>query len=131
MFPERLQKDWRSPIYAFFQAKISIKEVDGRRVHDFTCNAVSCKGKGLDGRRVRRYLDTGDSKSTSSLRRHAIKCWGGDIISQADKANDLGTARDAVKGAELKDGSITAVFERTAKGKITYSHRPHTNAETR
>lgn len=88
-------------------------------------------GKGLDGRRVRRYLDTGDSKSTSSLRRHAIKCWGYEIVSQANNAVDLGVARDAVKEAELKDGSITAVFERAGKGKLTYSHRPHTNAQTR
>ena len=119
------------PCLRLLQAKIKINEVDGRRVHDFTCNAVNCKGKGLDGRRVRRYLDTGDSKSTSSLRRHAIKCWGPEIVSQADKANDLGIARDTVKDAELKDGSITAVFERTGKGKISYSHRPHTNVEIR
>ena len=115
----------------FFQAKIAINEVEERRVHDFTCNALNCKGKGSDGRRVRRYLDTGDSKLTSSLRRHAIKCWRADIVSQADKVNNIGIARDAVKGAVLKDGSITAAFERTGKGKIVYSHRPHTNAETR
>lgn len=99
-------------------------------MHDFTFNAVNYKGKGLDGRRVRRYLDTGDSKSTSSLRRHATKCWGAEIVSQADKANDLGVAREAIRGVELRDGSITAAFERTGKGRITYSHRPHTNAET-
>ena len=30
----------------------------------------------------------------------------------------------------LRDGSITAVFERTGKGKVTYSHRPQTENET-
>ena len=30
----------------------------------------------------------------------------------------------------LRDGSITAVFERTGNGKVTYSHRPHTENET-
>ena len=40
-------------------------------------------------------------------------------------------AREALKGAELRDGSITAVFEQTGKGKISYSHRTHTEQETR
>jgi hypothetical protein len=71
-----------------------------------------------------------DSKSTSSLRRHATKCWGAKIVSQADKANDLGVAREAIRGVELRDRSITAAFERTGKGRITYSHHPRTNAET-
>ena len=100
-------------------------------MHDFTCNAKNCKGKGKTPRQVRRYLDTGDSKSTGSLRRHAKLCWGSDIVAQADATKDVGIARAGLKDAELKDGSITAVFERTGKGKITYSHRPHTHAETR
>jgi hypothetical protein len=48
----------------------------------------------------------------------------------ADKANDLGVAREAIRGVELRDRSITAAFERTGKGRITYSHHPRTNAET-
>ena len=32
----------------------------------------------------------------------------------------------------MRDGSITAAFERKkGDGKVTYSHRPHTRAETR
>jgi hypothetical protein len=42
------------------------------------------------------------------------------------------TADDVREGmAKLVDGSITAHFERKGKGKVTYSHRPHTKAETR
>ncbi|KAF8957055.1 hypothetical protein BDZ97DRAFT_1954953 [Flammula alnicola] len=128
---ERLQKDWRSPIYAFFNPEVTINDVEGRRVHDFTCNAKHCKGKGKNTRLVRRYLDTGDSKSTSSLHRHAKICWGEENVAKADEAKDVGIARAALKGAELRDGSITAIFERTGKGKVTYSHRPHTRVETR
>lgn len=127
----RLQKEWRSPIYAFFHPEVAINYIDERRVHDFTCNAQNCKGKGKNPRVVRRYLDTSDSRSTGSLRRHAKICWGEENVSKADEAKDVGIARAALKGAELIDGNITAVFERTGKGKVTYSHRSHTRTETR
>ena len=42
------------------------------------------------------------------------------------------TADEVREGiTQLVDGSITAHFERKGKEKITYSHRPHTKAETR
>jgi hypothetical protein len=31
----------------------------------------------------------------------------------------------------LKDGSITAVFERLGKSRVTYSHRQHTKTEAK
>ena len=65
VYPACLQKDWRSPIYVFFRPEVKISYVDGRCVHDFTCAAKQCKGKGKNSRLVRRYLDTGDKKSTS------------------------------------------------------------------
>ncbi len=71
LYPAHLQKDWWSPIYAFFQPEVEINYVGGCRVHDFSCGAKHCKGKGKNPRLVRRYLDTGDKKSTSGLRRHA------------------------------------------------------------
>ena len=81
---------------------------------------------------VRRYLDTGDKKSTSGLRRHAKVCWGDEVVERASEAGDIKSARRALDGAKLRrDGSITAVFERNGKGKLTYSHRQHTTAETR
>jgi hypothetical protein len=127
----RLQKDWRSKVYAFFQSKIDIVHVDGRKCHEFTCNAKNCKGKGQNPRVVRRYLDTKDKTSTKTLRAHAIKCWGSEIVEKSEDAKNIASAREALKGAELRDGSITAVFERTGKGKVMYSHRAHTAEETR
>ena len=100
-------------------------------MHDFTCNAKHCKGKGKYPQQVCRYLDTRDNKSTGSLHCHAKLCWGDEIVAKADETKDVGIAHAGLKGAKLKDGSITAVFKRTGKGKVTYSHRPHTNAETR
>lgn len=62
---------------------------------------------------------------------HAINCWGRENVENSENASNIETAREALKGAELRDGSITAVFERTGKGKVSYSHRNHTKAETR
>jgi len=118
-------------IYAFFRPDVEISYVEGRHVHDFTCAAKQCKGKGKSPRLVRYYLDTGDKKSTSGLRRHAVICWGEEIVKEAAAAKDIVSARDALKGAVQRDGSITAVFERTKKGKLTYSYRQHMKAETR
>jgi hypothetical protein len=129
--PERLQKTWRSHIYAFFRPEVAISYVDGRRVHDFTCAAQNCKGKGKTPRLVRRYLDTGDKASTSGLRNHAEKCWGPDTVKEAAKAADVNAARTALAGAEMRNGSLAHVFERTGKGKVTYSHRQHTSKEAR
>ena len=40
-----------------------------------------------------------------------------------ENAGNIESARAALAGAELRDGSITAVFERTGKEKVSYSHR--------
>ncbi len=80
---------------------------------------------------MRHYLDTKDKASTKSLRSHAIKCWGQEIVEKSEDARNIASAREALKGAELRDGSITAVFERTGKGKVTYLYRAHTEEETR
>jgi len=52
-------------------------------------------------------------------------------VKEAAAAKDIATAREALKGGLQRDGSITAVFERTGKGKVTYAYRPHTKTETR
>ena len=125
-----MQKDWHSKVYTFFWSEVEIGYVDGRKCHEFTCNAKNCKGKGKNARVVRRYLDTKDKASTKSLRAHAIKCWGQEIVEKSEDTKNIASAREALKGTELRDGSITAVFKRTGKGKITYSHQAHTEAET-
>lgn len=98
-------------------------------MHVFECAAKHCKGK--NGRDVRRFLDTCDAKSTSGLRRHAKKCWGEETVSAADKTKDLDAARTVIAKTSLRDGSITAAFERIGKEAVTYSHRQHTYTETR
>jgi hypothetical protein len=107
-----------------------IEYVAGRRVHVFECAASHCKGK--NGRSVRRFLDTGDAKSTSSLRRHAKMCWGDEAVSAADNTKDLDAARTVLAKSGLKrNGSITDAFEHIGKEKVSYSHRQHTYTETR
>lgn len=105
-----------------------VEYIDNRKAHVFECMAVKCGGK---SRSVRRFLDKGDAKSTSNLRRHAKICWGEETVSAADDARDAKTARAALGQHKKLDGSITAVFQRTGKGQPTYSHRQHTKIEAR
>ena len=122
---ERLMKDWNSPVYAFFHPTPQIVEVDGRHAHDFKCQAKRCKNK------VRRYLDKGDARSTGNMRKHVRSCWGNEVLKAADQAKDADEVRQRIIGNFLRNGSITTSFERIGKGKVTYSHRQHTRAETR
>ena len=118
-------------MYAFFKPIPSIVYINDRRVHVFECSAARCMGKG-NGRLVRRYLDTGDAKSTSNLRKHVKICWGEDVMAEADKTKDVHAARDAVSKMKLGNGSIMEAFEHVAnKGRMTYSHRQHTTTESR
>jgi hypothetical protein len=122
-------KDWTAPIYAFFKPIPIIEYVDNRRAHIFTCNAKTCKGKGKNGRSVWRFLGTSDSTSTSNLRRHAKICRSEETIVVASNAKDVHAAWAVLAKSNLKDGSITAAFERVGKEKVTYSHRQHTRTE--
>lgn len=119
-------------MYAFFEADIAIREVKGRRVHVFKCAARHCKGKGFTPREVKRWLDTKDKSSTGSLKDHAKVCWGEDLVKEAAEAgSSINEIRTSLENANLEQGRLTAVFERVGKGKITYSHMPHTREETR
>lgn len=80
---------------------------------------------------VRRYLDTGDAKSTSNLRKHAKICWGEAAVVSADTTKNIQAARVALGKMTSVDSSITDAFQRAAKGKVTYSHRQHTTTEAR
>ena len=95
------------------------------------CNAKTCKGKGKNGRDVWRYLNTGDVMSTSNLRRHAKICWGEETVAAASDTKDVHAACAILAKSNLKDGSITAMFQRVGKEKIMYSHRQHTRTESR
>ncbi|KAF8550525.1 hypothetical protein OG21DRAFT_1384020, partial [Imleria badia] len=121
----RLQKEWISPVYAFFNPTPTIREIDGRHVHEFACSARGCKVN------VRRYLDTKDARSTGNMRKHVRLCWGAEILDAADNAKDASEVRTNIVGSVQRTGSIAAAFERKGKGKISYSHRQHTRSETR
>jgi hypothetical protein len=72
---------------------------------------------------VRRFLNTGDAKSTSNMWKHTKKCWTAEVVASTDKsenANDV--CCTTVKGL-LDPQSIMAAFEQKGKGKVTYSHR--------
>ena len=89
------------------------------------CAAKGCKKK------VHCYLDKKDAKSTSYLQKHAKSCWGTKAVEAADKTKDVTKAHDSVVKLLLKDGLITAVFERVGKKKVSYSHQQHTKTETK
>jgi hypothetical protein len=127
-----LAKEWTAPIYGFFEPRPSVEIVKGRRCHEFKCGALHCKGKGSKARIVRRFLDTGDAKSTSNLRKHAKVYWGVDLVTQADETRDLASIRKGLAAArKLNNGTITACFEQQGKGKVAYSTRQQTYKETR
>jgi hypothetical protein len=127
---ERLSKEWNSPVYVFFEPTPSIVYIKDRRVHEFECAATRCMGKG-NGRVVRRYLDTGDTKSTSNLRKHAKICWGEDAVAAADNTRSVQAAREVLGKMKSGNSSITDAFEQAAKGTVTYSHHQHTTTEAR
>jgi hypothetical protein len=122
-------QEWTSPIYVFFKQTPRIDYVEGRRAHVFMCAAGRCKGK--NGRDVRRFLDKGDRKSTSNLRKHAKTCWGSEAVEAADNTRDVDAAREILSKAKKRDGSITTEFKRIGKGKVTFSARQHTTTEAR
>jgi hypothetical protein len=139
---ERLISTWTSPAYAFFDPRPTITNYNDRRCLEFRCGASQCKGQGNQKEQqiVRRYLDPKVSKdgkskidnSTGNLYKHARKCWGIEVVDKAVEANDLTVARQGLAAAKtLTDGTITATFERTGKGKVTYSTKPLTYSETR
>ncbi len=124
ILPERIKKDWSSPIYGFFASNPIIEYVGGRRSHVF-----KCRGKGCN-KRVRRFLDKSDAKSTSGLHRHIKKCWGEDVHHKILKAKNIQEARHAVK-SYIANRTITAAFERKGNVQNQYSHRQHSKVETR
>jgi hypothetical protein len=57
-------------------------------------------------------------------------CWGDEALKAAEAAESVEEARETVVKSLNDNGSITAVFERTGKGKVNYSNRQHTRTET-
>ena len=122
---EWLKKDWTAPIYTFFNPIPNIDYENGRCFHEFICRAKGCR------KRICCYLDKKDARSTSILHKHTKLCWGPEAVEAADQTKDITEACSSVVKPLAKDGSITAIFERVAKGKVSYSHRQHTKTEAK
>ncbi|TFK79585.1 hypothetical protein K466DRAFT_473851, partial [Polyporus arcularius HHB13444] len=116
---------WTSPVYAFYKPKVTIVKKSATKIgHVFTCAKPGCKFQST------RYLDTKDSTSTSNLRDHVKACWGPEILAAAEEAKTQANARPMVE-AFGRSGTITKIFKRIGKGKVSYSIRQHTSTETR
>lgn len=113
-------------VYAFYSQDVTIGYEKGRRYHGFKCLAKHCKLK----EPIKRFLDKGDHSSTGNLRKHAKKCWGLEAIEAADQAEHVEEVRRTIVAGLQHNGTLTAHFARK-KGAVTYSHKPHTYAETR
>ncbi|KAG1744007.1 uncharacterized protein EDB91DRAFT_1236585 [Suillus paluster] len=111
-------KDWTLPIYVFFEPTPANEYHDKRQCHVFKCVAYGCK------HHIQRYLDKKDAKSTGNMRKHMKSCWG-------EAALQAAMELDGPIKSLLGTRSIKTSFERKGKGKVTYSHRQHTRAETR
>lgn len=121
---ERLSAKWDAPCYAFYKEHVAIEYHKGRRCHVFSCANPRCS------KTIRRFLDTGDARSTSNLRQHVASCWGPEALEAADRASTADLARPHVE-ALGRTGTITAAFERISEDKESYSTRPFTPIETR
>ena len=120
---ECLKNEWNAPIYAFFEPIPNIGYENGRQFHEFTCTAKACQKK------VHCYLDKKDARLTSNLQKHAKSCWGMKAVKDGDHTKEVAEAHDSV--LMMKDGSITEIFKRVTKGKVSYSHQQHTKTETK
>lgn len=125
--PAHLMKEWVSPVYTFFVAKLGIVNVNSRCAHDFKCSAHGCKAM------VHRFLDTLDTRLTSNLCKHVKACcgWGSAVLSTTDQAKDANEVHTKIIKTFACEGCITAVFERKGNGKATYFNWPHTRQDMR
>jgi hypothetical protein len=92
------------------------------------CAAKSYRNK-LRG--VRRFLDTGDAKSTGHMCKHAKRCWSAEVVALADRAKSANEVHATTVKGILDPQLITAAFERMGKSKVTFLHRQHTKTELR
>ena len=123
---EQLCKDWKSPIYAFYQPIPDVTYINKQCCHEFKCTTCGCKFK------ARCYLDTKDKSLMGNLIKHACSCWGEKAWAAANKCKDAKEARVIVTKPLAKNGSITAIFKSIVKkGVTTYTTQMHTKSEIR
>jgi len=76
-------------------------------------------------------LDKGDVKSTGNMQKHAKKCWGDEVVTSANVADNANEVHATTIKGFLNLQLITAAFKRKGKDKVTFSHRQHTKTEVR
>ena len=67
------------------------------------------------------------------MHKHAKNCWRDENVSNAlntKGALSIDDIRKSLSNAKLHDGTLVAAFERKGKGRVTFSTRQHTYAET-
>jgi hypothetical protein len=72
------------------------------------CATKSCRHK---SRGVRRFLETGDAKSTGNMHKHAKRCWSAEVVASADRAKSVNKVHATTVKRILDPQSITTAFE--------------------
>ncbi|KAF5335302.1 hypothetical protein D9611_011794 [Ephemerocybe angulata] len=127
---EKKKKTFKKGVYGFFKDPV-IEYIDGRLTHKFDCIRGSACGRPT--KFIRRFQDTGDATSTGNMRDHVKKCFSLEALTAADDLTANGVREVSYKnGGELTADAITVAFQRKGgKGRVTYSTRAHTKAESR
>jgi len=105
-----------APVYGLFSLpilKCVFWRIEWQETLVFACSVPTCQHK------VNVYTDTKDVGSTSNLRKHAKACRGEHRLAQADEAGTAAQVCSTLR--EVDDGTITATFLRSSKGKVSYS----------
>ncbi|EPS93342.1 hypothetical protein FOMPIDRAFT_1091628, partial [Fomitopsis schrenkii] len=121
---DRMKRNWRAPVYAFFKPDPAITYKDGRRLHAFQCANTGCKHV------VNWYLTSSDKSSTQNLRKHARKCWGAEALEAADRMITASKAKDSVEKYR-RTQNLKVAFGAASKKSFRYSTIQHTPTETR
>ncbi|KAF6741081.1 hypothetical protein DFP72DRAFT_755420, partial [Ephemerocybe angulata] len=127
---EKKKKTFKKGVYGFFKDPV-IEYIDGRLTHKFDCIRGSACGRPT--KFIRRFQDTGDATSTGNMRDHVKKCFSLEALVASDDLTADGVREVSYKnGGELTADAITVAFQRKGgKGRVTYSTRAHTKAESR
>lgn len=114
-------KEWKSPVYAFYEPVPRVVSIEGRRCHEFYCVARKCNYMS------RRFRDTLSRASTGNLILHVRTCWGEEAWNAAKKCRNATDAREKVTKPLLKAGLVGV----RKKRKVPHFHRVPPKAETR
>ncbi|KAF8585212.1 hypothetical protein K439DRAFT_1316807, partial [Ramaria rubella] len=76
----------------------------------FKCATKGCRHV------ICRFIGTADAQSRGNIRKHVKNCWDEDVLDIADQAKNQAEAHEKVVSDYMKNGSITAVFQRSGKG---------------